>query len=239
MFGRRQSRTHTDQLLDELAQSYGHLKLAAGHAAGGAAEKLTPPYDKARNAASRGWSSTRDAFAPMYGQMKDGAANARKGADVSHKRNRTWPMLATLLAAGAAVGAAGAMIAKRRRATQEWDEFEPEPVLDEPGYGLEEPRHAAAEPAKDKASSAATTAGKKASAGAAEVASGVSTQAGKLADAMTEKSAREPSEKVPGSTTGDAAETARRVGDRSGEGTDKARETGADAPDPTSDLKRT
>ena len=90
MFGRKQQRTQTQLLMDELAESYGHLKSAAGHVAGGTAEKLTPPYDKARNAANRGWYTTKDAFAPLYVQMREGAANARKEQQV--KKNR-WPVL--------------------------------------------------------------------------------------------------------------------------------------------------
>jgi len=229
VFGRKESRTHTDQLLDELAQSYGHLKLAAGHAAGGAAEQLTPPYDKARNAASRGWSSTRVAFAPMYEQVKDGAANARqKEPDVSDRRKSRWPVLAGLLAAGAAVGAAGAMIAKRRRATKEWDEFEPDQMLDEPGYGLESTGTGSPDAARDKASAAAHTAGKKVAAGAAAVASGVSSQAGKLADALGDKAARTPSEK-----TSDLAATA---SDAAAQVSDKADDVAEKASDKTAEL---
>lgn len=192
VFGRKDSRTHTDELLHELTESYGHLKLAAGHAAGGAAEKLTPPYDKARNTTSRGWRSTRNAFAPIYEQMRDGAANARRGAELPDKRNRSWPVLVSLLAAGAAVGAAGAMIARRRRAAQQWDEFEPDELLEEPGYGRHESPDAVsaagdlAESAAEKASSTAATATKKMTAGAAAVASTVSTQAGKLAERLSD-----------------------------------------------------
>ncbi|MGE5827257.1 MAG: hypothetical protein ACM30G_02705 [Micromonosporaceae bacterium] len=187
MFGRKDSRTHTDQLLQELAESYGHLKLAAGHAAGGAAEKLTPPYDKARNTATRGWVSTRNAFAPVYVQMREGAATARRGVELSEKKNR-WPVLVSLLAAGAAVGAAGAMIARRRRAAQRWGEFEPDELLEEPGYGRHELPDAAsaAVDLAEKASIKASSATKKMTAGAAAVASTVSTQAGKLADRLSD-----------------------------------------------------
>ena len=135
MFGRgKPSPTHKEQLLDELAQSYGHLKLAAGHVAGGTAEKVTPSYDKARNSASRGWGTTKGAFAPLYEQVRQGAANARKEYVVAETKKNRWPMLMGLLAAGAAVGAAGAMVAKRRRAAS-WEEFEPLPEDDEFGYG--------------------------------------------------------------------------------------------------------
>jgi len=236
VFGRKESRTHTDQLLDELAQSYGHLKLAAGHAAGGAAEQLTPPYDKARNAASRGWTSTKGAFAPMYEQVRDGAANARKKeADVFDQRKTRWPVLAGLLAAGAAVGAAGAMIAKRRRAAKEWHEFEPDQMLDETGYGLESTGAKSPEMAtRDKASTAAHTAGKKVAAGAAAVASGVSSQAGKLADALGDKSARTTSEKAS-DLAGTASDAAAQVSDKAGDVAEKASDKAGDVAEKASD----
>jgi len=40
---RKKPRTHKQQLLDELAESYGHLRLPPGHAAGGGAEGGPPP----------------------------------------------------------------------------------------------------------------------------------------------------------------------------------------------------
>jgi hypothetical protein len=198
--------THRQQLLDELGQSYGHLKLAAGQLAGGTAEKITPPYDRARNVASRGWGSTKGAFAPIYAQMRDGAANARQEVMVVDKRNR-WPMFMGLLAAGAAVGAAGALVSRRRKAAQQWDEFEPALPLDEAGFPITDPT--GAEPkgstkdyaegrAKDKMSSAT----KKAAAGAATVAENVSAKADKLADSLHEKASR-PAGSGTGSTAGE------------------------------------
>jgi hypothetical protein len=173
----RKSRTHSEQLMDELTQSYGHLKLAAGHAAGGAAEMATPTYDRARNVAMRGWGTTRQAFSPLYEQFRDGAASARKGYVVevptTTKKNR-WPMLAGLLAAGAAVGAAGAIMARRRRTMSEWDEYEPLGGIDT-GYGTAEPK---------------ASTGKKLSEGAASVAGSVSSGAGKLADSLHGRSSR-------------------------------------------------
>jgi hypothetical protein len=173
MFGRgKPAPSHKEQLLDELAQSYGHLKLAAGHVAGGAAEKATPGYDKARNVATRGWGTTKDAFSPLYEQMRQGAANARREYVVVEKKNR-WPMLVGLLAAGAAVGAAGAMVARRRR-NATWDEYEPMPDEDEFGFGTSE--------SDERASATA-----KVSKGAASVADKLSAQAGKVADSMHDK----------------------------------------------------
>ena len=76
-----------------------------------------------------------------------------------------------LLAAGAAVGAAGAIVARRRRAAAEWDDYDPMTAMDEAQYGGEKP-----------------SPGKKVTAGAASVADSVSSQAGKLADTLHEKS---------------------------------------------------
>jgi hypothetical protein len=180
VFGRgRLPRTQSQQLMDELTQSYGHLRLAAAHVAGGAAEKLTPPYDKARNVAARGWASTRGAFTPLYEQMRVGAANARKEYDVP-KRSR-WPMLVGLLAAGAAAGAAGAMVMRRRRAVLEWEDYSPAGPIEEGTFGVDEPAEAG-EPR--------TSATKKVAGGAATVAGSVASQAAKLADSLNDKADR-------------------------------------------------
>lgn len=130
MFGRGKlpPRSHAQQVRSELVESYGHLKLAAAHVAGGAAEKLTPTYDQTRRLAARGWISTRGGIAPIFYQMKDGAANARrklKPESKVKKKNRKKPALFGLLAAGAVAGAAGALITRRRRASRQWDEYEP------------------------------------------------------------------------------------------------------------------
>jgi hypothetical protein len=135
---------------------------------------LTPPYDKARVVATRGWGTTRDTFAPLYEQMRDGAANARRGYVVVEKKSR-WPMLMGLLAIGAAVGAAGAVAARRRRAAAaEWDEYEPLGGIDT-GYGMTDSKSS---PTQKLAS------------GAASVADSVSSGAGKLADSLHNRSAR-------------------------------------------------
>jgi hypothetical protein len=155
--------------MDELTQSYGHLRTAAGHGVTGAAEMITPTYDRAVVVARRGVGTTRQAFNPLYEQIREGAANARKGYVVTTKptKNR-WPMLIGLLAAGAAVGAAGAVMARRRRNASEWDEYEPLAGIDT-GYGMTEPKGSAT---------------KKLTEGAASVADSVSSGAGKLADSL-------------------------------------------------------
>jgi hypothetical protein len=157
--------------MDELSQSYGHLKMAAAHAAGGAAERVTPSYDRARVVAARRWNTTKGTFSPLYEQMREGAANARgRKPEPEMKRNK-WPVVIGLVAAGAAAGAAGAMIARRRRVAAQWDEYDPVPSLEESPYG--------------ESKSSATH---RVTAGAASVADSVSAQAGKLADSLHERS---------------------------------------------------
>lgn len=173
LWSRKAPRSHTELCKDELTQSYDHLKLAAGHAAGGAAERVGPTYDRARLMAMDRMAMTRGALTPLYEQMRQGALNARKGEIAVVRKNR-WPMLAGLLAAGAAVGAAGAIVARKRRAAAEWDEFEPLGGI-EADYGL--PEHKG-------------SAGKKLTDGAASVAGSVSASASKIADSLHGRSAR-------------------------------------------------
>jgi hypothetical protein len=187
VFGRSKQRTQSQQLLDELTRSYGHLKMAAAHVAGGTAEQVTPAYDKARYAAWRGWNTTKGAFTPLYEQVREGAANARKERQV--KRNR-WPVVVGIVAAGAAAGAAGAMIARRRRVAAQWDEYDPMPALDDSSYS------------EGRSMSSAT---QKVTAGAATVAESVSSQAGKLADTLHEKSRTGSSEMPSSDKTTDKA----------------------------------
>jgi hypothetical protein len=202
---KHEQRSHRQQLVEELNESIDHLKLAAAHVAGGTAEKLTPTYDRAHDAANRGWSTTKDAFAPLYEQMREGAANARKEYLVSAKRNR-WPMLVGLLAAGAAVGAAGAVVARRRRATAQWDEYEPMPAVTGTPYGGE------------------THGAHKVAAGAASVADSVSSGASKIADSLHERAGDKPDDRGsthPTGVAGMAGKDTKPAADKSADTTDK------------------
>ena len=137
MFNRK-TRSHSDMFRDELTESYGHFKTAASHAPGGAAEMLTPAYDRTRGMASRRLKQGVAVIIPVYETMKDGARNARSAAEKrlstdKHKKDRNvLPGLLALLAAGVALGALGALVVRRRRAAQEWDEFESPSLTDEP-----------------------------------------------------------------------------------------------------------
>jgi hypothetical protein len=143
VFGRKQQAlSQRQQMLDELSQGYGHLRKAATHFASDTSERLAPSYDRARVLAGRGFMTARDRISPammqmrpMYEQMKHGAMNARNmEAMKSHLSRRQrkamekaqqkgmGPMTG-LLVAGAALGAASAIVARRRRAAQ-WHAYD-------------------------------------------------------------------------------------------------------------------
>jgi hypothetical protein len=180
VFGRnRRARTNAQQLIDELMESYGHLKTAAGHAADSAAERVVPSFDRARDLASRRVSTTRGSIAPLYQQMRDGAIrNGVVKMRSAKSRRRRWPMLVGLVAAGTAVGAVGAMMARRRQNAAQWDDFEPLPSIDDLNYGAGGPSQPP---------------GKKMTSGAASMADTVADQAGKIADNLHDRSSRDNS----------------------------------------------
>lgn len=121
----------------ELGESVDHLMQAAAHAAGGVGATvgprvavvrtyMAPGMGKVRNVASQGWESTVTALTPLTAAAKEGSRKAMVLRIKKEKRSmarKRWSMLAGLLAAGAAVGAAGAMVVRRRRRAQ-WDEYD-------------------------------------------------------------------------------------------------------------------
>ena len=143
MFGRRQVKTHSQLMRDELSEGFGHLWQAAAHAAGGIGATVGPKWDSARDhlpartgtmrdAAAHGWESTLAAFAPLMDAARTGAATATKNAHKARKKamkkesgmsRKRATILVGLLTAGAAAGAAGALIARRRNRAK-WDEYE-------------------------------------------------------------------------------------------------------------------
>jgi hypothetical protein len=144
VFGRRKAKTHGQLMRAELNEGIGHLWQAAAHAAGGmgaaigpkwhtAKDHFPPGLGKARHLAAHGIDTTMAAFAPLLEAARTGAETATKKARKAGKykagtkesgmsRKRTT-MLVGLLAAGAAAGAAGAMVARRRNRAK-WDEYE-------------------------------------------------------------------------------------------------------------------
>lgn len=125
----------------ELGESWDHFLAAASHAANGVGHSVGPQATKLKGAASQGWTSAAGAMAPLAKAYRLGAADAaaaalnlkskatdsrKKGNAVSKKRTG---MLMGLLVAGAAVGATGALVMRRRR-KQQWSEYDPTAALD-------------------------------------------------------------------------------------------------------------
>jgi hypothetical protein len=125
VFRRRQPLTHGRLARDELTESYEHLRMAAAHAASGAAGALAPRVTAARDAGRTGLKKARGKASESAHAI---ARTAGKGkAKVTKKETgmtgRRWPMIiGGLLVAGATIGAASALI-RRRKAQNKWDEY--------------------------------------------------------------------------------------------------------------------
>jgi hypothetical protein len=209
VFGRKIAQhNHTQQMVNELGHSAVHLRRAAGHLAVGTAERLTPTYAKARHVADKSWISTRETINPIYQQMREGAMNSRTMKQLGKDRMKMgsarmkqmakksgkghgsrWGGLSGLLIAGAAVGAASAVVARRRRAMQaEWDEYEPMAGFDESRY------------AESQYGQKPT--GAKVASGAATMADNLSARAGRIADSLHERSANMQDKSMEGPQSG-------------------------------------
>jgi hypothetical protein len=147
VFGTGRRKSHRQLAKAELGESLDHLRQAATHAASGlgatvgprltaAREQVAPQAERIRATAAHGWAGTVAALAPLAVAAMDGARQAgsvaRKAKDgkaMRKKRSsgrRRWSTLAGLLAAGTAVGLAGALVARRRRQhDDDWMEYEP------------------------------------------------------------------------------------------------------------------
>jgi len=143
VFGRRQVKTHAQLMRDEMSEGFGHLWQAAAHAAGGIGATVGPKWDSTkghlparmgtmRDTATHGLDSTLAAFAPLMDAARTGAATATRKAQKARNKamkkesgmsRKRATILVGLLTAGAAAGAAGAMIARRRNRAK-WEEYE-------------------------------------------------------------------------------------------------------------------
>ncbi len=164
--------------MSEFGEGVGALRRAAGHFAQGTAERLSPTYDRARNVAGRGWETTRDRMSPAYERMREGAGRARsmKHQKEAPKRSRMRTMRG-LLIAGAAVGAASAAVARRRRQQAEWQNYDAMTGFDESRYA--ESRYGGKPSAGQKVTSSAAT-----------MADSLSSGVGRIADSLHERSAQ-------------------------------------------------
>lgn len=137
MFRRREVKTHGRLMRDELNESIEHLRMAASHAAGGAAGALAPRVDAARAAVKPGLRKVRGSASGGVSALLSAAGNSKRGAKGLTRKSKTkvtkkesvmagrrWPVvLGGLVIAGAAAGAVGALV-KRRRAQRSWDQYD-------------------------------------------------------------------------------------------------------------------
>ncbi|HEX5995782.1 MAG TPA: hypothetical protein VFY84_11630 [Jiangellales bacterium] len=183
MFGRKQMQmqTHRQKFVSELGESVHALRRAAGHAAQGTSERFTPTYDRARNMAGQRWESTRQTVSPKLQQMRENAMSQRAMSPRAMRRRKKEAQkrsrmrtLRGLLITGAAVGAASAAVARRRRQQAEWAEYQP--------TGFDESQYAESKYGPQSARQKVTT-------GAATMADSFSARAGRIADSLHERSA--------------------------------------------------
>jgi hypothetical protein len=150
MFRRRQAKTQGRLMREELGESFEHLRLAVGHATGGADTLVRPRIDQAKRSVKPGVrkanrataaavvplalaarSGVRSGLSGGRRQAEQAAKAARKGALKGkaklmreEPRMKRWPMvLGGLLAAGAVIGTAGTVIARRRANRDQWEEY--------------------------------------------------------------------------------------------------------------------
>jgi gas vesicle protein len=138
MFGlsREPSRTNTELMRDELGESWVHFMQAANHAATGVGASVGPATGKMKSAAARSYTGTVAKLAPLAVAYKAGAHDATvalKASKAAKKENemprKRTGLLMGLLAGGVAVGAAGALVMRRRR-QQQWAEYDPSEALE-------------------------------------------------------------------------------------------------------------
>lgn len=130
-------KTRGELMRQELGTSWEHFLQAASHAANGVGSSIGPRATRMRLAAGRGWDS---AIAPLAAAYREGAADARAAALKLSKKSKYGRkekgmsgkrvgMLVGLLAAGAAVGAAGALVMRRKK-RQKWSEYDASETFD-------------------------------------------------------------------------------------------------------------
>ena len=190
MFGRKlahkQMQHHRQRFMSELGESAQHFRRAEGHLAQGTAERFGPTYGRARHLAGERWESTRHSMVPMPPQMHEKSMSTRslrqQQRKLKHKmearRHGRMRMLRGLLITGAAVGAASAAVARRRRMQAEWAEYGPT-------AGFDESRYAESQYGKSSAK-------QKVAAGAASMADSLSSRAGRMADSLHDRSTSMP-----------------------------------------------
>jgi hypothetical protein len=175
MFGRRRAQAHSRLMQAELGQGFEHFRMAAAHAASGTADYVSPKVATAKRKAQPGVRTARKASAATFGPIAAGslsmARTARKSANKGKAKLtrkepqvRRWPtILGGLLAAGAAIGATGAIIARRRANRSQWEEYGTTHTTSSRGDSMIDSARSSVESGKEKVQSLAESAKERAS----------------------------------------------------------------------------
>lgn len=173
-FSSKPVKTRGQLMREEMGTGWEHFVQAANLAASGVGATVGPTTGKMRTAATRSMDTTMSALAPLAAAYREGAADATRAAmkssalkKESKMSRKNTGMLIGLLAAGAAVGVAGALVMRRRK-HQQWSEYDPSEALE----GIKSDSRSMLHKASDKASSAIDKAG---------------TQAGRMMDRGSDK----------------------------------------------------
>lgn len=148
---------------------YGSARDSAKNKVNSARGFVSPGTTRMTNAASHGWDSTIAALAPLMEAARQGSERAAKLPPAAGRRNMLrrgkvkvkvetenghTGAVVGLIAAGAAIGATTALVARRRNRAK-WAEYEPSAIADDADAMLAKTRggeHAAGEGASGKAS---------------------------------------------------------------------------------------
>lgn len=145
-------KTHGQLAKEEFGAGWDHMVQAASHAAGGMGSAvgprahamrsmITPAAGRVRGLASSGWDTTVSTFSPLMTAAREGAREATEAALKEKARlaklakreermkQKRIGLAVGLLAAGVAVGAAAALVMRRRRRST-WEEYDPSQALD-------------------------------------------------------------------------------------------------------------
>lgn len=141
------SKTHGQMAKHEFGVGFNHMMHAAHHAAGGVGSTfgprmqgmrlmMAPTAGRVRSVASSGWGSTMSSLGPIMAAARDGAREGTEAAVKAAKRRRKVEQVKQkrmglalgLLAAGVAVGAATALVVRRRRTA--WQDYDPSDALE-------------------------------------------------------------------------------------------------------------
>jgi hypothetical protein len=132
MFRRRQVKNHRTLVRDELGESFDHFRMAVIHAKDGTAAHMGPrisatrrPMTPTLRKASGATLATVGPIALAAGESAKSAARTGRAKLMREQpRVRRWPkVVGGVLITGAAVGAAGTFMARRRANRSRWEEY--------------------------------------------------------------------------------------------------------------------